>query len=250
MRNIMIGLAIIMLGVCAYAITIGVEPPSTYMNALKICKAGTFNQQEPSGLNLTYKIKGKLPNGRCEVTFSNFTDFSNKATYDNFISVSKSFAKSFGAEINESDFPTQAQMIEQGKKEGETYTCRFSDKERQDLYNAYLKHDSKNPPAKVSKDSISISFDSSKISSYDKLMQKYYLNGPCNNDVTMEEDGKNVPVKKYVCEYADTTCYVTLYQMSGGNGSSVSCSGKRDVDDTRWEIVKKHAESGKCSKLF
>lgn len=55
------------------------------MKALRFCKAGTFNQVS-GALNITYKIKGKLPNGRCEVEFSNYTDFTNVAAYENFIS--------------------------------------------------------------------------------------------------------------------------------------------------------------------
>lgn len=250
MKKILTILSAVLLGSCVYAVVVAVEPPLAYMNALKICKAGTFKQQDPSGLNLTYKIKGKLPNGRCEVEFTEFTDFSDKAIYDNYISFSKNMAKAFGSEIKDSELPTQAQMIKQGKEEAQAYTCKFSDKERQDLYNAYLKHDSQNPQPQVGKDSLKFSFDSSKVSSYDKLMQKYSLNGPCNNYATMEEDGKNVLTEKYVCEYSDTTCYATLYKMKSGNGSSISCSGKNDIDDARWEIVKKHAESGKCFKLF
>lgn len=85
MKKLLTTLSIVLLGSCVYAVVLGVEPPLVYMNALRSCKAGTFNQVS-GALNITYKIKGKLPNGRCEVEFSNYTDFTNVAAYENFIS--------------------------------------------------------------------------------------------------------------------------------------------------------------------
>lgn len=53
------------------------------MKALKTCKTGTFKQID-ADMNITYKIKGIRPNGRCEVEFTSFTDLTNKTNYENY----------------------------------------------------------------------------------------------------------------------------------------------------------------------
>lgn len=232
---------------CAvYAVTIGVEPPAQYINNLKTCTKSTIKQN--NGTAIEYTIKGKLPNGRCEVYISSYTDFSNPKVYEGFKTVAKSFAemandmgKDKSKQITDADIPTQAQMIEQGKKEKDEMICKFSESERKALINAYQKHDGKNPPAKIENDNISFSFDTSKMSSYDNLMMTF-SDGVCQNP-----NDPNGKTKKYTCEYADTTCYVTKYEKGF---SSFKCTNDRDISFKMMDTIEKHINQGMCEQIF
>lgn len=160
---------ILLLSSCVFAVTIGTEPPAEYMNALKDCKSGTFKTTD-NALFVEYIIKGRI-NGKCHIQTSSHV-VHNEETYNLAVSIIKSFG---GDKIKDSDIPTMEEMNKQALLEKDIYACQLSDKEINDLYNAYLKHDSQNPPAKTDKDGgISISFSTDKISSYDKLLTSYY----------------------------------------------------------------------------
>ncbi len=239
------GLTLI-ISTAVYAVTIGVEPPAQYINNLKTCTKSSI--KENGSLITEYTIKGKLPNGRCEVYLSNYTNFEDPKVYEGFKTVTKSFAqmannmeKDKSKQITDADIPTQAQMIEQGKKEKDEMVCRFSENERKALYNAYQKHDSKNPPAKVENGNVSFSFDTSKMSSYDNLMLTL-SDGVCQ--IPNDPNGKS---KKYACEYADTTCYVTKYEK-GFN--SFKCTNDRDIDFKTMDTIEKHINQGMCERIF
>ena len=118
--------------------------------------------------------------------------------------------------------------------------CKFSENERKALYNAYQKHDSKNPPAKVENGNISFSFDSSKMSSYDNLMLTL-SGGVCQNP-----NDANGKYKKYACEYADTTCYVTEFKGM----HSFKCTNDRDIDFKTMNTIEKHINQGMCERIF
>jgi len=223
----------------AQAVVIGKEPPSIFINNLKNCTKSSLTDK---GSTIDeYIIKGTLPNGRCEVIISSYTNFADNKVYANYKTMAKSIGKMAKANIQDSDIPTQQQMIEQGKKEKDITICKLSQDERNALYNAYQKHDSKNPPAKMDdKGNMSFSFDSSKISSYDKLML-LYSNGPCT---TPENEHKE---KRYVCEYADTTCY---YSKQDNGISSMKCTKEPPQDSFKFmDTVQKHVESGMCQLI-
>lgn len=164
----------------AIAVTIGgTEPPLKYMNSLKTCTPGTFKTTENSYVN-QYVIKGKLSDGRCMVTTTSYTDYSNPQTYKDAIHMMKSFAEGIGGKkIPDSQIPTQAQMIERSKKEATVEICKFTTAQRQELYKAYLKHDGKHNQGNVKRDkdgnitSFSGSFSTSNMSSYERLMMNY-----------------------------------------------------------------------------
>ena len=243
-------LTTLVISTAVYTITVGVEPPAQYINNLKTCTKSTFKQ---SGAAIDeYTIKGKLPNGRCEVYISSYTNFADPKVYEGFKIMTKSFAqmandiaKNNSNKITDADIPTQEQMIEQGKKEKYEMICNFSERERKALYEAYQKHDGKNPPAKIENGNVSFSFDSSKMSSYDNLSVEYGNYGPCKD---LNEEG--APSKKYFCKYADTTCYV---RTKNTYTPSVSCSQKDGSLETYYtyeDPVLKHAKQGLCEQLF
>lgn len=236
----------IMIGSIAYAITVGVEPPASYINNLKNCTKSTITEKGNSIQE--YTIKGMLPNGRCEVYISSYTNFADPKVYEGYKTMAHAFsqmandmAKDKSKQITEADIPNQAQMIEQGKKEKDIIVCKFSDNERKALISAYQKHDSKNPPAKIENGSISFSFDSSKMSSYDNLMLTL-SDGVCQSP--NDPNGKS---KKYACEYADTTCYVTKYEKGF---SSFKCTNNRDVSFKMMDTIEKHINQGMCKQIF
>lgn len=253
-KNLMVTGILTLLTCCAaYAIVVGVEPPASYINNLKTCTKSTLKKTD-NGMVQEYTIKGLLPNGRCEVSMSYYTDFSDPKVYEGFKSMAKSFAgmaKDMAKDknipdIKDSDFPSQQEMIEQGKKEKQITVCKFSKDERTALYNAYQKHDSKNPPAKVENGNISFSFDSSKMSSYDKLMMK--LNGgPCSTYDAKDISSANKE-KRYACEYADTTCYWTDL---GNGASTMSCTNEPEGVSTfkLMDKVKQHVKAGMCQEI-
>lgn len=168
-----IPICIVAIGISVYAITLGAEPPAQYMKNLKTCTP--TNIKVTDTLVSEYVIKGKLLDGRCQVTISSYTNFANPKVYEGFKNITKAFG---GNKIKDSDIPTQAQMIEQGKKEKMVDNCKFTPTQRNELYNAYLKHDGKYTPAKVSDKSIDISWSSDNTSSYERLMMSY-SNGTC-----------------------------------------------------------------------
>ena len=239
------GLTLI-ISTAVYAITLGIEPPAQYINNLKTCTKSSIKE---SGSTINeYTIKGKLPNGRCEVYISSYTNFEDPKVYEGFKTVTKAFAemandmsKDKSKQITDTDIPTQAPMIEQSKKEKDEMICKFSKDEREALYSAYQKHDGKNPPAKVENGNVSFSFDSSKMSSYDNLMMTL-SGGVCQNP--NDTNGKS---KKYACEYADTTCYVTEFE----NGlKSYKCTKDKDLDFKTMDTIGKHIKQGMCERIF
>lgn len=251
-KNLMIiGLiSILLTGSLVYAITLGVEPPASYINNLKTCTKSTITQKD--AVVSEYTIKGLLPNGRCEVYMSSYTNFEDPKVYEGFKTMSKAFAgmaKDMAKDknipdIKESDIPTQQEMIIQGKKEKQITVCKFSRSEREALYNAYQKHDSKNPPAKFENGNISFSFDTNKMSSYDNLMMKLN-NGPCTTyEGTVSSSKKE---KKYACEYSDTTCYWTVLK----NGGSMSCTNEPKSGSTFdiMDKVEEHVKAGMCQEI-
>ena len=239
MKKFLLLLGVLFLGTCVFAITIGVEPPMKFMTSLKNCTQGTFNEKS-DGLVLTYTIKGKTPTGRCIVEYSDYTDFSNIETYNNYIKIMKAFG---GSRISEADIPTQEQMIAQALREKTTTTCKFSQNERYQLFVAFLRHDG-NPTSVTKKPdgTISYSFDSSKMGSYDTLMLKL-SQGPCITTSADEPHKNNGSV--YACEYADVTCYVTKYADSHW---SANCNPNIE-GPTPWDTLKKHVNQGMCEKL-
>ena len=236
----------LIIGTAVYAVTLGIEPPVQYINNLKTCTKSTFKQ---SGAAVEeYTIKGKLPNGRCEVYISSYTNFADPKVYEGFQIMTKSFTqmandmeKDKSKQITNADIPTQEQMIEQFKKEKDEMVCKFSESERKALYEAYQKHDSKNPPAKVENGNVSFSFDTSKMSSYDNLMLTF------SHTVCKNPNEPNPKAKKYVCEYADTSCYVTKYQ---NGASSFKCTNNKDIDFKQMNIIEKHVDQGMCEQIF
>lgn len=234
MKKFLLLLGVLFLGTCVFAVTIGVEPPAKFMTSLKNCTPSTYKEKQ-NGLALSYSIKGKTSSGRCIVEFSEYTDFSNRETYNGYIAMISSLA---GDKIKQAKIPTQEQMIVQGKKEQTTMVCKFSKDERQNLYDAYLLHDDNSKSETLNPDgTISYSFDSSKMGSYDRLMMKY-SQGPC-------ADKSNKPLPMYACVYADTTCYV---RMREGGAYSVSCSPDKDGFNHMNKVIE-HAKSNMCERL-
>ncbi|MCM1339754.1 MAG: hypothetical protein NC191_08795 [Muribaculaceae bacterium] len=244
-------LTVLIISTTAYAVIIGDEPPAQYINNLRTCTKSTIKRND-TVIN-KYIIKGKLPNGRCEVYTSSYTNFADPKVYETFKSITKMFSE-MANEINKSKsqqqitkiaIPTQEQMIQQAQKEKEEIICKFSEKERKALYEAYQKHDSTNPPGKIENGNVSFSFDTSKMSSYDKLMLQYENYGPCKK--TNEQRNS---FKKYVCKYADTTCYVTT---EDDYSPSISCSQKDDSFNTLYTNRNKvldHVKQNLCEQIF
>lgn len=144
-----------------------IEPPAKYMKNLKTC---TKSYTENSGITVDgYTIKGILPDGKCEVVMTSYENYADPKNYEKYTEVLKN---KFGNNvINNPDFPTQAQMIEQGKAHQLTTVCKFTKEQREALYNAYLKHDKKTTPTVYT--SNGIEFHELSKSSYDKLMLNY-----------------------------------------------------------------------------
>ncbi len=161
-------IGIIFIGLYSKAFIIGVEPPADYMNNLRNCTKSTI---KTNGTTVDeYIIKGILPDGKCEVEHLSYTNFADLQVYNGFIGFIKAVG---GDKIKESDIPTQAQMIEQGKKEKIIQTCRFTTEQRKALHAAYLKHDNGNACKKMPDGSQHCTFSTESMSSYDKLMLHY-----------------------------------------------------------------------------
>lgn len=239
------------------AITVGIEPPAEFMNALKTCTQGTYKDTNNKSMSIEYVIKGKLPNGRCEYTRTSYTDFSNKETYEaakkmlgGFAQMAEDMAKQQGQKFEKPvEFPSQEEMIKMTQDEKDIMTCKLSQTEIDMLYEAWQKHDDKNPPAKITENEVSFSWDSSQMSTYDHLMIKL-ASGPCSS--SNEQTSPNEKIKKYACEYADTTCYITITKIQdGGEGSTMRCTNENPDVSTSNLIykVKEHAEAGYCEEI-
>lgn len=243
------------------AVTAGVEPSKEIITAIKNCTKGQYKNKNQFSYIQEYNIKGLLPNGRCEFVVTSYTDFNDKKAYENaqivmggFSDMAVSMAKEQGKKVPKEalKLPTQEEMIKMTEENKDVMTCKLSKKERDDLYSAWALHDDKNPPPKLDKDGHiqSFSFNSSKMSSYSNLMMNY-SQGPCedkNSGIQFSEKPKSI--KKYACEYADTTCYITIYELKTGEGSSMSCSGEEKHDTFGlMDKVKKHAKAGMCSQM-
>lgn len=162
----------------ALAVTIGIEPPAGYMNNLKTCTK-SYNKTTASTVD-EYTIKGLLPDGRCEVILSNYTNFADPKVYEGFKTFGIGMAEAFsGKKIAPENIPTQAQMLEQAKKEKEITVCKFTREQRLALYKAYQKHDNKNSCITKPDGTQSCSFNTENMSSYDKLMMNYQ-SGTCS----------------------------------------------------------------------
>jgi hypothetical protein len=228
-----------------YATVIGIKPPLGYINNLRTCTKTSLTVKK-SGLVLEYTIKGKVSNDRCEVYVSDYTDYSNKSTYEGYALVHE-FANDMASSLHEKEgktwenvrLPSQQEMIAQGKKEKSINVCRFNKSEREALYNAYQKNDGKDL-VKTEKNKTSI--DTSKNSSYDNLKLKLIENGPC---ITYEGTVPAVHTEKiYYCEYADMSCY---YSKSKGVDCSKDLKGAWSA---AYEKVKSHVEAGLCQQVF
>ncbi len=168
--------SIISIGAISCAFVVGVEPPASYMNNLRSCTPSTV---KTSGATVDeYTIKGTLPDGRCEVTHMNYTNFADQKVYEGFTMFTKALG---GDKIKDNDIPTQAQMIEQGKKEAHIVNCKFTLEQRKALHAAYLKKDSKNACVTKPDGTQSCTFSTSTMSSYDKLMLSYST-GTCTSN--------------------------------------------------------------------
>lgn len=242
-------------GGIVYAISLGIEPPDSYIYNLNTCTKSSI-KKNVNGMVMEYNIKGLLPNGRCEVHMSDYMDYSNPKTYENFKKMIEPFtemAKDMSKDKKTTQnikIPSQQEMIKQGKK---LTVCKFSKGERLALVNAYKKHDGNAQNSKVENGHTTYSFDFSKISSYEKLMLHLYNYGPCNyydpGEIPSADKEKDVSSEKtYVCKYADTTCYWT---DSDKNGSAVSCTNE-NKSISSFEIknkVREHVKTGMCQRL-
>lgn len=167
---------------CAVAaVTVGYgDPPASYINNLKNCKqsyikTGTSQISE-------YKINGKLSDGRCSVTLTSYMNINDPQTLKDSVSVLKTFAEAFGAKITDA----QAEQEIKNNNTKSVDNCNFTKEQINALVAAYAKHDGTNPEGKVERDadgnikSFSGSFDTAKMSSYDKLMMNYSA-GTCTS---------------------------------------------------------------------
>ncbi len=222
-------MATVFAGSVVFAFAAG-GPPPEYINNLKSCTKSTFIKKEIG--TYEYVIKGKLPNGRCDVQINHWTDYNDPEV-----------KKLFGLSS-----PDDVKMMENRYEKG-FWKCKLSQREVDELYAAYQKHDGENPlPQKLDNGGIKFSFDTNKMSSYDKLMLNYQM-GPCVYYSGVKAwKSKNENFKRYACEYRDTTCYV-LYGGSGTSSiSSVSCTRGKASSDIQNKVLK-HVKAGMCSEL-
>lgn len=167
-------------GTAVYSISVGFEPPSQYMYKLKSCTPSVTNRIK-YGMVEKYEIKGKLQDGRCQVTITTYQNVTEE-TYEMQKSFYKSMAKSIsGKEVK--NFPTREELIREAKKDQDVTVCKFSPEQRTALYNAYLKHDGKNfsTVSNYKNGGTSIKINSKNMSSYDSLMLNYSY-GTCSPD--------------------------------------------------------------------
>lgn len=224
MRKILIStgiISVITMGTISFAITVGFQPPAKYMENLRTCTKSTFTNNTTSHTQ-EYTIKGKLPNGRCEVNIVTYSDFTKDEVYKQYITA----AKNFGMPVEQ--LPSRQKLIAEIEKDKVHTICKLSDNERKALYDAYKKHDS----------------HPGQMSSYEKLMGDLE-NGPCFNYQNNNMNSKNRTT--YVCEYADTTCYWNDYD----NGTSQMNCSKLPPDRTFkiMNTVHEHVKAGMCQQI-
>ncbi len=242
-------LTILFTASCAIAtVTIGVEPPQAYINDLKTCKPST-NSITSNGRNYEYKIKGKVPNGRCEVIITEKYDWSNPQTEKDMKTILGAFSNMAGDNNKISTAELDKAIDEVKKEPPDITTCRFSQAERDELIKAYNKHDGKQEPGNIKRDaagnlvSFKGSFSTDKMSSYDNIMLTLSTS-LCNTN-----DDSNGKGEVYSCEYADTTCYYKKYD----NGvSTLNCTKSAPQESTFFVMdkVKEHVAAGYCERVF
>lgn len=214
-------ISMITIGSISFAITIGFQPPAKYMENLKTCTKSTFTNNTTTHTQ-EYTIKGKLPNGRCEVNIITYSDFTKNEIYKQYTTV----AKNFGMPAEK--IPSQQELIAKTEKYKVQTICKLSDNERKALYDAYQKHDSR----------------LGQTSSYENLMNKFD-NGPCFD--IQGNDTKPQNRTTYVCEYADTTCY---WNDLGQGMSTISCTKEPSSGILPFmKTVEGHAKAGMCQKI-
>lgn len=224
-RNIIPGILIVFVSTAiSYAVVINSEPPVNYINNLKTCTKGIFRINNE--LVEEYEIKGKLPNGRCEVNINQYKNYSNPKVYENYKIKQRTFDSSSNTNTYKRPIEAQTQMIEQAKREKLITECSFSNNELDELYKAYQNKTS---------------------GAYNKLMEKYD-NQSCASYKIGEYYLKR-PIAKYICEYADTACYYTGYN---NNRHFIKCTedhGQIANPEKRYKIIHEHVEKGLCSKI-
>lgn len=230
----------IIIGSIVHAITVKTEPPADFINNLKTCTKSSFYENNTTISE--YTIKGKLPNGRCEIYLTAYANYANNYVYNQYKEMMNTFSEMRGDNPQKINILSQAEMIQQAKKEKHTISCKLNNEEINALYAAYQKHNSKNPPDKISKDNIKFYFDTTNMGSFNNLLISY-ISGPCHSSYE-----KDKSFKRYACEYADATCYVTLYS-DGTN--RIKCNNEREqnFDFKITDKVIKHVKSGMCTLL-
>lgn len=213
-------ISMITIGSIGFALTNGSLPPAKYIENLRTCTKSTIINKTPSHTQ-EYSIKGKLPNGRCEVSIITSTNYANNETYKQSIEMAK------GLGIPAQKLPSQQQLIQNADEHTVCTICKLNDNERKVLYDAYQND------RKLGQNT------------YWKFMNKFD-EGPCltryKNDLN---DIKNR--KTYACEYADTTCYWTDL---GGGASSVACTKEPPGGIFPFlKTVEKHAKAGFCPRI-
>lgn len=123
-------ISFISLSSAAYALLAGLNPPEDYIKKLKTCTRSVTTNS--SIAYETYAIKGLLPDGRCEVQFERYTNFANNKVYNGYKTLYSSYSKN-------GKVPTQAEMIEQSKRDKDVMICKFTPAQRLALYDAYYK---------------------------------------------------------------------------------------------------------------
>ena len=247
-------IALILTGYSAVqALTAGIEPPADFIKNLKTCTKSHFEQKGTSVER--YDIKGKTPGGRCEIYMDTYTDFTNKDNYDMAMNFISGFGSTIaGDKFDKSKLLSQDELIKMSKDSTFSITCKLSQSEIDTLINAYNKHDNKNSEAVITNNSMSYSFDSTKMSSYDKQLLNYQMGGPCIQNRTKNAND-NWITTLYVCEYSDTTCYVHYSKSKDGTSTSysMSCTGELskygNLDNKMRDAIVGHVKSGMCEKI-
>ena len=246
MKKYLFLLTLLFTASCAIATVTMIEPPQTYINNLRTCKPST-NSITSNGRNYEYKIKGKVPNGRCEVIITEKYDWSDPQTEKDMRAILGAFLNMAGSNNKFSTAELDKAINEMKKEPPDITTCRFSQAERDELIKGYNKHDGKQEPAYVERDaagnlvSIKGSFSSDKMSSYDNIMFTLSKN-LCNTNNDSNGNGK-----VYSCEYADTTCY---YKKYDNDVSSLSCTDSKKSTFSVMDKVKEHVAAGYCERVF
>lgn len=159
-------------GTVAFAMTIGQEPPESYIKNLKNCQKSSEKIED--SIVSEYTINGFLSDGRCEVIMSSYTNFADPEIYEGYKAFAKTMINTTKKENQKiPEIPTQQQMIAQAQKEKNVTVCKFTQEQIDALYEAYHKKDNKNTCTTTSDGKQSCSFSTANMSSYDKLMMNY-----------------------------------------------------------------------------